>query len=264
MFSIILRNLCIENAEGLNFVTGGNKILTYMGVDENFDSRNELTAQSNKRRVLIVTAHPDDECMFFGPSILHFTQREKALVYVICLSNGNHYGQGKVRQQELWNSCLKLGVQKENIYLFRCDDLPDDPSIVWPTVHTANLINQYIHALDIDMVVTFDLNGVSGHVNHQAVYSSVQHLVEEDLLPEECEAYSVDTVNIFRKYCSFIDVPLSYALSSCAFTVDRKQYSLILEAMKAHNSQYVWYRKLYMVFSRYVLINTLSRITAYS
>lgn len=41
------------------------------------------------RRVLIVTAHPDDECMFFGPTILSLTQRkEPCTVYLLCLSNG--------------------------------------------------------------------------------------------------------------------------------------------------------------------------------
>lgn len=40
-------------------------------------------------RVLIVTAHPDDECMFFGPTILSLTQRkEPCTVYLLCLSNG--------------------------------------------------------------------------------------------------------------------------------------------------------------------------------
>lgn len=42
------------------------------------------------RRVLIVTAHPDDECMFFGPTILALTQREEpCTVYLLCLSNGS-------------------------------------------------------------------------------------------------------------------------------------------------------------------------------
>ena len=38
-------------------------------------------------RVLIVTAHPDDECMFFGPTICHLIDR-KIPVKVICLSTG--------------------------------------------------------------------------------------------------------------------------------------------------------------------------------
>ena len=35
---------------------------------------------------------------------------------------------------------------------------------------------------------------------------------------------------------------------------------VLQSAMQAHRSQYVWFRKLYMMFSRYVLINTLTRL----
>lgn len=48
----------------------------------------QLEKQIRQRRVLFVIAHPDDECMFFGPTILHFTQNEKAMVFLVCLTNG--------------------------------------------------------------------------------------------------------------------------------------------------------------------------------
>lgn len=41
------------------------------------------------KRVLIVIAHPDDESMFFGPTILSLTKRNDCQVYLLCLSNGN-------------------------------------------------------------------------------------------------------------------------------------------------------------------------------
>lgn len=40
------------------------------------------------KRVLIVTAHPDDECMFFGPIILSLNRREQCSIHLLCLSNG--------------------------------------------------------------------------------------------------------------------------------------------------------------------------------
>lgn len=40
------------------------------------------------KRVLVVTAHPDDECMFFGPTIVALSQRDECHVYLLCLSNG--------------------------------------------------------------------------------------------------------------------------------------------------------------------------------
>lgn len=42
----------------------------------------------NCRRVLIVTAHPDDEAMFFGPTILSLANRPNCTIYLLCLSNG--------------------------------------------------------------------------------------------------------------------------------------------------------------------------------
>lgn len=42
----------------------------------------------NSRRVLICIAHPDDESMFFGPTILSLTKRTDCQVYLLCLSNG--------------------------------------------------------------------------------------------------------------------------------------------------------------------------------
>lgn len=42
----------------------------------------------NSKRVLLVTAHPDDECMFFGPTLVNII-REGIDVYLLCLSNGS-------------------------------------------------------------------------------------------------------------------------------------------------------------------------------
>lgn len=40
------------------------------------------------RRVLFVTAHPDDECMFFGPTILNLIKNGNCTIYLLCLSTG--------------------------------------------------------------------------------------------------------------------------------------------------------------------------------
>jgi N-acetylglucosaminylphosphatidylinositol deacetylase len=42
----------------------------------------------NPTRVLFVIAHPDDECMFFGPTVLNFTKQNHCRVYLMCLSTG--------------------------------------------------------------------------------------------------------------------------------------------------------------------------------
>lgn len=39
-------------------------------------------------RILLVTAHPDDEVMFFGPLIYWVTRSKASKIYLLCLSNG--------------------------------------------------------------------------------------------------------------------------------------------------------------------------------
>lgn len=61
------------------------------------------------RGCLLVTAHPDDECMFFTPAIraaIHAGER----VHLLCLSSGNHDGLGAMRRRELERSCAVLGI----------------------------------------------------------------------------------------------------------------------------------------------------------
>ena len=49
---------------------------------------------------------------------------------------------------------------------------------------------------------------------------------------------------------------MSFLLSQVSYIASLSDWFVIQRAMAAHHSQYVWFRKLYMVFSRYVLINT--------
>jgi len=44
----------------------------------------------SKTKVVFVIAHPDDEVMFFSPTILnHVSDANKYEVYILCLSTGN-------------------------------------------------------------------------------------------------------------------------------------------------------------------------------
>lgn len=62
-----------------------------------------------RKSVLLVTAHPDDECMFFTPSIRNFIN-EGSRVDLLCLSTGNYDGMGQQRRGELERSCSILGI----------------------------------------------------------------------------------------------------------------------------------------------------------
>ena len=59
---------------------------------------------------------------------------------------------------------------------------------------------------------------------------------------------------VVRKYMGLFDVPLSVLSERCYATVEP---ALNYRAMQAHFSQWVWYRRLFVLFSRYTFLNTL-------
>merc|ERR1712080_719635 len=72
--------------------------------------------------------------------------------------------------------------------------------------------------------------------------------------------FTLRSVDVSRKYSSLLDVPMSFLLASIVYTASVKDWCLLHKAMAAHHSQNVWFRKLYMLFSRYILINTFDQI----
>jgi len=210
---------------------------------------------SGSSRVLLVTAHPDDEVMFFGPTILSLLEAG-CQVFLLVMSPGREPGHR--RKHELYESCRVLGIPSSNIILVRHSKLKDDPHVRWREELVSSIISRHVASLNVDTVITYDRHGVSGHRNHIALYYGVSCMSLEN---DTCHVYSLTTVNIMRKYSSVLDVPMSYLLCPSVFLSSLTQWWTIQKAMSCHWSQYTWFRKLYMIFSRYTLINTLELIS---
>lgn len=209
-------------------------------------------------KLLLVTAHPDDEVMFFGPMIYWLNKNINTNIYLLCFSQGGN----KKRIQELWNCTKIMGIPDANVTVIMSSELPDDPTIQWPNDIVADHILQYIELYKMDAVVTFDKYGVSGHKNHISLYYAVASLCLDKKIPSYCKLYILESVNILRKYVQLFDLPFSLLTSSYWYIVTYKQRKIIHTAMAAHKSQYVWFRKLFMLFSRYTLINTFHEVNA--
>ena len=69
------------------------------------------------KRVLFVIAHPDDETMFFAPSIFALRAETSVELFLLCLSTGNSAGLGSIRRQELVAAARKLGFPAENVHV---------------------------------------------------------------------------------------------------------------------------------------------------
>lgn len=66
------------------------------------------------KRICLLIAHPDDEAMFFAPTVLALTRPEAGNhVKILCLSSGNADGLGETRKKELVKSSMLLGLARE-------------------------------------------------------------------------------------------------------------------------------------------------------
>lgn len=133
---------------------------------------------STSPSALLITAHPDDEAMFFTPSILSLINQGYT-VHLLCLStgtypieaklfpstqltspisprqphgpfffpslSGNANGLGSVRTQELLHACTILGIHKQNITIIDDPKLQDGMHTDWPT---ASITPHITAALD--------------------------------------------------------------------------------------------------------------------
>ncbi|XP_006622406.1 N-acetylglucosaminyl-phosphatidylinositol de-N-acetylase [Apis dorsata] len=209
-------------------------------------------------RILLVTAHPDDEVMFFGPLVYWVTKSKASEIYLLCLSNGGD----KRRKEELWECTKILGIPEDNVTIIMSTELPDDQNVQWPTEIVAEFILQYVESYKINAVITFDKHGISRHKNHISLYFAIAALCIEKKVPYYCKLYVLESVNIFRKYVQLLDLPISLLTASYWYLITYNQKKIIKKGMIAHKSQYVWFRKLYMIFSRYTFINTFQEMSA--
>ncbi|XP_045187071.2 N-acetylglucosaminyl-phosphatidylinositol de-N-acetylase-like [Mercenaria mercenaria] len=223
-----------------------------------FASVNRLIKVSSKQNVLFVTAHPDDECMFFAPTILSLL-REGHNIYLVCLSKGDFYNEGEVRKKELLASCSKLGIMPNHVTIVDDERFKDGPETNWDIDSLGDRIMSVIKRVNAESVITFDSLGVSGHSNHIAISQAVEKLHMGKQLAN-VSVFMLHSSNIVRKYIAFLDIPVSSLFYLTTFVSLPSEIVKSWRAMSAHQSQMLWFRKLYIVFSRYMYVNTLTEL----
>ncbi|KAJ2490728.1 hypothetical protein IWW37_002930 [Coemansia sp. RSA 2050] len=221
--------------------------------------------QKKQKHVLFVTAHPDDECMFFSPTLAYLSRRSDVTVSLLCLTTGNHDQLGEVRKKELLKSAVTFGVTPDSVIIVDDQHLPDSPKKAWNLALVAKTVEAVVVAGDVDTIFTFDGRGVSGHQNHIAAYMGVKHmaLTSQRFKFQRINVYALESVGLARKFSSILDTLFAFGMAvggGRMFVADLAAYSQGIQAMLMHESQLVWFRKLYLVFSRYMFINTYTKV----
>jgi N-acetylglucosaminylphosphatidylinositol deacetylase len=131
---------------------------------------------------------------------------------------------------------------------------------------------------NIDVLITFDQHGISSHPNHISLYHGARAFVASLMRGRSgwtspVDLYTLRSINISRKYTSFLDVFATMAMWATVKHKNRDHpgglvflsqftgqggWPAAWKAMtEAHKSQMVWFRYLWISFSRYMLINDL-------
>ena len=263
---------------------------------------------------VLVVAHPDDESMFFFPTLNLITtlqiENDNSLLpkisnhhsntttystYVLCLSNGGYDNLGHVREKEMYNVCKKCySLDPNHVKVVNHEDLQDNPDIHWnedvisdtvqnyiediikerskslsciPSNYTASTINQPNYQI---CIFTFDNYGVSGHINHISTSRGVRKfLYKQKPQNYDLKVFELQSIksNILRKYF----FPIDWCYYKCNKSkYERNKHSILVIAfypwnawctMSLHASQFVWYRKLSILFSRYCYVNTFQEVS---
>lgn len=139
----------------------------------------------------------------------------------------------------------------------------DDPELqdgfesVWPLDLVATKVSEYIHRTALGTVFTFDDYGISGHPNHIAVHHGVRQAISftEN---QPIRGYQLISSGAFQKFLGLFDATFTETTGVAAVYAGGPAVGAIWAAMWAHRSQFVWFRVLFLLFSRYSYVNTYS------
>ncbi|KAK6333379.1 N-acetylglucosaminyl-phosphatidylinositol de-N-acetylase [Orbilia javanica] len=254
-----------------------------------------LSASSpiRNRNIVLLIAHPDDEAMFFSPTIQSLvTPSLKNTVRIICFSTGNAEGIGNIRETELLSSASLLGIPNVNNSVIIHDDpnIQDSMTKSWPEDLLASLISDSLREFreddssnggdgkGVDTFITFDEGGVSAHPNHISLLKGVKYYLRHYPKKNDVLLYTLNTVPVYRKYISVLDAFVTTLLDrmknkpgeeeegysgtgapkSAMYLSNWQGYKTAQKAMtEGHKSQMVWFRWGWITLSRYMVFNDL-------
>ena len=207
--------------------------------------------------VTLVIAHPDDECMFFSPA-LEALRQSGVRTTVCCLSNGDAYGLGRVREKELQRSCETYGMARADVEVVEDKRLRDGMDEEWDPAVVVTHVERHCASVGTTHLLGFDEGGISGHPNHVAC---AQALVR--LRSSSRPVWVQRTFGGPSQYLGALQLLLWHAFGRRKNGVVACTLATLvpaLRAMRRHGSQLVWYRYLHLLLSRYVYINLLKKL----
>lgn len=185
-------------------------------------------------RHLLLIAHPDDESMFFAPSVLNL----KGRLHILCLSNGDKDGKGGLRERE-----IRCVAEYLDARLTMCSMEDGGDWSLWGIcIHLV--LTSLLHPFDV--LMTFDERGVSGHKNHVACHRGASVFLRWN---RGVRGMFLDSKSVFHKYV------FDLSSSGMSYATPLRLWMAPVRMMLLHRTQMVWFRWLYVLFSNFMTYN---------
>lgn len=185
-------------------------------------------------KLVCIFAHPDDEA--FGPGGAIAQYAKKCPVHIICVTDGDANEDsdlGQVRKKEMQASATILGVESVTFLGFHDGTLSNN--LYHPMV---DAIQKVLDTLKPDTLMTFDLNGISGHIDHMAVASVTSYIFRRQ---EYCHSLMYYCEGPYIKELGddyFVFVPPGKTPNEVNLTLDvTQELPTKIQAMHQHVSQ---------------------------
>uniref|UniRef100_A0A8R1HZM9 N-acetylglucosaminylphosphatidylinositol deacetylase n=1 Tax=Caenorhabditis japonica TaxID=281687 RepID=A0A8R1HZM9_CAEJA len=155
---------------------------------------------------------------------------------------------GKIRARELSVAASKLGISASDVTCLDYDDFEDGDQ--WNRNALCHIIMRHVEVLAADAVISFDAHGVSGHHNHASCFEALQTAYSNGGVPRDVQIFVLDSIPLWRKYIGLADALFSFGRSPFFYVARFRDVAACWKAMWAHRSQFVWFRVLFIFFSR--------------
>jgi len=189
--------------------------------------------------VVGIFAHPDDEAFFTGGTIATLAKDHD--VYTICITNGDAGENSSdkkgdiadIRREELQESGKTLGVRDTFFLGYKDGTLSNN---LYHEI--AEKIKKILEKLEPEILITFEMRGISGHLDHVATSLITTYVFNQ--APFTKELWYVLSTEQMRESIKdyYIYWPPGYKKSEISKVIDIKPvWETKVAAMHKHESQ---------------------------